>query len=303
MHALAATAFDTFPDTAVLDVLDHLADGILITDVDLDHEGGPRVVYVNAALCEITGYDRDELIGASPAVLQGPATDPVVLRRLRDDLTAGRSFAGQTINYRKDGTPFMMEWSIAVIPGEDGSPRWFAAVQRDATLPAHRLLAAENKARIDELTGLPNRRHCDEILAGGAWLASRARSAMIIDVDRFKSINDTHGHLVGDQVLRGIGGRLRTAVRDGDLVARWGGDEFCVLILDGTPGVGGLPERLLQAIGDVAYPTTAGPLRVTASIGCAALRDDVPDAQALLHAADEAMYEAKRAGGDRVVTA
>jgi diguanylate cyclase (GGDEF)-like protein/PAS domain S-box-containing protein len=300
MGALAMTDFDTSESMLVLD---HLADGILVTDVDLDQDGGPRVVYVNQAFCDMIGYDRDELIGASPGILQGPATDPAVVRRLRDDLTAGRSFAGQTINYRKDGTPFMMEWSIAVIPGEDGSPRWFAAVQRDATLPARRLLAAEHEARIDELTGLPNRRHCDEILAGGAWLSSRARSAMIIDVDHFKSINDTHGHLVGDEVLRGIGGRLRAAVRDGDLVARWGGEEFCVLTLDGTPGAGGLPDRLLHAIGDIAYPTTAGPLQVTASIGCAVLRDDLSDAQALLDAADDAMYQAKRAGGNRVVTA
>ena len=300
MDVRAATALNAFPRTPVLD---YLADGVLVTDVDLDQEGGPRVVYVNHALCEITGYGRDELIGASPAILQGPTTDPVVLRRLRDDLTAGRSFAGQTINYRKDGTPFMMEWSIAVIPGEDGSPRWFAAVQRDATLPARRLLAAEHEARIDALTALPNRRHCDEILAGGAWLSSRARSALIIDVDDFKSINDTHGHLVGDEVLRGIGGRLRTAVRDGDLVARWGGEEFCVLTLDGASGAGGLPDRLLQAIGDTTYPTTTGPLRVTASIGYAVLRDDLSDAQALLDAADDAMYEAKRAGGNRVFNA
>jgi diguanylate cyclase (GGDEF)-like protein/PAS domain S-box-containing protein len=300
MDASAATAFDTFAPTAVLD---HLADGILITDVDLDQVGGPRVVYVNEALSEMTGYDRDELIGASPSILQGPATDRAVLRRLRDDLTAGRSFAGQTINYRKDGTPFMMEWSIAVIPGEDGSPRWFAAVQRDATLPAHRLLEAEHKARIDVLTGLPNRRHCEEILASGAWLSSRARSALIIDLDRFKSINDVHGHLVGDEVLREIGGRLRRVVREGDLVARWGGEEFCVLTLDGTPGAGGLAERLLQAVGDVACPTAAGPLAVTASIGCAALRDNLADAQALLDAADDAMYKAKRAGGNRVVAA
>jgi len=300
MNILSATASDTFPGTPVLD---YLADGVLVTDVDLDQEGGPRVVYVNRALCEITGYERDELIGASPGILQGPATDPVVLRRLRDDLTAGRSFAGQTINYRKDGTPFMMEWSIAVIPGDDGCPRWFAALQRDATLPARRLLAAEHEARIDALTGLPNRRHCDEILAGGAWLSSRARSALIIDVDGFKSINDTHGHLVGDEVLREIGARLRRGVRDGDLVARWGGEEFCVLTLDGTSGAGGLPDRLLQAISNPACETTAGPLAVTASIGCAVLRDDLSDAAALLDAADDAMYEAKRTGRNRVVNA
>jgi diguanylate cyclase (GGDEF)-like protein len=165
------------------------------------------------------------------------------------------------------------------------------------------LLAAEHEARIDALTGLPNRRHCDEILAGGAWLSSRARTALIIDIDRFKSINDIHGHLVGDEVLREVGARLRRVVRDGDLVARWGGEEFCVLTLDGAPGAGPLADRLLKAVGDVACPTTAGPLRVTASIGCAALRDDLVDAQALLDAADDAMYEAKRAGRNRVVNA
>jgi diguanylate cyclase (GGDEF)-like protein len=165
------------------------------------------------------------------------------------------------------------------------------------------LLAAEHEARIDALTGLPNRRHCDEILAGGAWLSSRARTALIIDIDHFKSINDIHGHLVGDEVLREVSARLRRVVRDGDLVARWGGEEFCVLTLDGTPGASGLPDRLLRAVGDLACPTTAGPLPVTVSIGCAKLRDDLADAHALLDAADDAMYEAKRAGRNRVVSA
>jgi diguanylate cyclase (GGDEF)-like protein len=103
--------------------------------------------------------------------------------------------------------------------------------------------------------------------------------------------------------LREIGTRLRRAVRDGDLVARWGGEEFCVLTFDGLPGAGGLPDRLLRAIGGIAFPTTAGPLAVTVSIGCAVLSDDLSDAQALLDAADDAMYEAKRAGRNRVVNA
>lgn len=281
-------------------VLDHLADGVLATDADLAKPGGPLIVYANRAFTEITGYDADELIGVSPRVLQGPDTDPEVMRRLSADLRDGKPFSGQTTNYRKDGTPFMMEWSIADVPAEDGSPGWFVAIQRDATLPARRLLDAEQDARVDALTGLPNRRHCDDILGTGAWLSSRARSALLVDLDHFKSINDTYGHLVGDEVLREVGHRLARAVRKGDFVARWGGEEFCVLTLNAGAGARGLAERLLAAIAGTAFSTSAGPMDVTASIGCVVLHDQISDAQALIGAADAAMYEAKRAGRNRV---
>jgi diguanylate cyclase (GGDEF)-like protein/PAS domain S-box-containing protein len=284
-------------------VLDHLADGVLATDADLDQPGGPRIVYANRAVGEITGYSPDELLGQSPRVLQGLDTDPAVIRHLSADLRQGRPFAGQTVNYRKDGTPFVMEWSISAVPGNDGAPQWFVAVQRDATLPARRLLDAERDARMDPLTGLPNRRHCDDVLASGAWLSSRASCALVIDLDHFKSINDTHGHLVGDEVLREIGGRLRLAVRDGDFVARWGGEEFCVLTLSGHGGASELGARLLEVIASAPIATAAGPLTVTASIGCVVLGDAASDAQAMLEAADAAMYEAKRSGRNRVCVA
>lgn len=283
--------------------LDHLADGILATDAELDRPGGVRIVYANRALTEITGYAADELIGRSPRVLQGPETDRSTIRRLDEDLRAGLPFAGQATNYRKDGSAFTMEWSIAAVPGEDGRPAWFVAVQRDATLPARRLLEAQREARLDPLTGLPNRRHCDDVLAGGAWLSNRARSALVIDLDRFKAINDTYGHLVGDEVLREVAARLRKAVREGDLVARWGGEEFCVLTLEASPGAVDLAERLRLAIGGEPVATSVGPVAVSASVGCAELRGDRTDAQSLLRSADTALYGAKRNGRDRVCLA
>ena len=281
-------------------VLDSLADGILATDADVDGPHGPSIVYVNRAFSEISGYDRDELIGRSPRVLQGADTDRALMRRLSEDLRAGRPFTGQTINYRKDGTPFEMEWSIAAVPGEDGSPEWFVAVQRDATLPSRRLLEAERTARLDALTGLPNRRHVDDVLAGGGWLGSRARSALVIDLDHFKAVNDTYGHLVGDEVLQEVGQRLQASVREGELVARWGGEEFCVLTLHGGSDVTALAERIRAAIAHAPIQTEAGPVPITASVGCAALNPDHADAQGLLRAADGALYEAKRTGRNRV---
>ena len=131
--------------------LDGLADGIIVTDAATGPEG-PVIVYVNRAACDITGYEPGELIGRSPKLLQGPDTDPAVMRHLSADLAAGRTFNGQTVNYRKDGTPFVMEWSIATLLDDDDRPAFFVAVQRDATLPSRRLLAAEREARTDPLT-------------------------------------------------------------------------------------------------------------------------------------------------------
>jgi diguanylate cyclase (GGDEF)-like protein/PAS domain S-box-containing protein len=280
-------------------LFDQLVDGVLVTDADIDAPGGVSIVYVNPAVCEITGYDRDELIGRSPKLLQGPATEPSLVRRLYEDLRGGRAFQGEATNYRRDGSTFTMEWSISSVRDASGAVRWFVAVQRDGTLPARRLLAAQRELHVDPLTGLANRRHLDDALRGGAWLSSRTRSAIVMDVDHFKAINDAHGHLVGDEVLTEVGRRLRAGVRDTDLLARWGGEEFCVL----TPGGGstrGLAERLHAAIGVTPIPTSAGPLTVTISVGYATVSERLTSAVDLLQAADDAMYDAKRAGRDRV---
>ena len=274
--------------------LDGLADGIIVTGPE-----GPVIVYVNRAACDITGYEPGELIGRSPKLLQGPDTDPAVMRHLSADLAAGRTFNGQTVNYRKDGTPFVMEWSIATLLDDDDRPAFFVAVQRDATLPSRRLLAAEREARTDPLTGLPNRTHIDDILDGGGWLRTRAHSAIVIDVDHFKRLNDTHGHLVGDEVLRMVARRLAAVARAGDLVARWGGEEFCVLMLGERAGAAALAERVVEVVAAEPFQTSAGALTVTVSAGSAAIHDGCRTAIELLGAADRAMYAAKRGGRNR----
>jgi diguanylate cyclase (GGDEF)-like protein/PAS domain S-box-containing protein len=283
------------------EVLDCLSDGVIATEASDD----ASIVYVNRAACEITGYAREELLGSSPRMLQGKDTDPSVLRRLHEDLAAGRSFSGEAVNYRKDGTPFVMEWTISTLTGADGVPAFHVAVQRDATLPARRLLDAEREARTDPLTGLPNRSHIDDIVDGGGWLVTRARSTVVVDVDHFKDVNDTYGHLVGDEVLRLVARRLAATARSGDIVARCGGEEFCVLML----GQGELAtqdeasvrlaQRIVEAIADTPFSTSAGELAVTVSAGSASLSSTCHTAPELLHAADRAMYSAKQHGRNR----
>lgn len=299
MSPVAAAPQVAFPAGAVLDCL---SDGIIATDLGAGPEGH-TIVYVNRAACEITGYAPEELLGRSPKLLQGAATDGAVMRRLREDLDAGRMFNGQTVNYRKDGTPFVMEWSISPLTDADGEPEFYVAVQRDATLPARRLLEAERDARTDPLTGLPNRTHIDDVLEGGGWLTTRARSAVVVDIDHFKAVNDTHGHLVGDEVLRGVAGRLTAAAEPGDLVARWGGEEFCVLTLGEGEAVSALAQRIVDVVAATPFTTAAGELALSVSAGSASIDVRRRTAHDLLGAADRAMYDAKRLGRNRAAQA
>lgn len=94
---------------------------------------GYPIVYVNEAFTELTGYAAEEVIGQSPRLLQGPNTDRSVLERLEEDLKAGRPFHGEAVNYRKDGTEFIMEWKIAPVKGENGIATHFVAIQRDVS--------------------------------------------------------------------------------------------------------------------------------------------------------------------------
>lgn len=107
-------------------------DGILITELDLE-KPGPRIVYVNEGLCEMTGYSKEELIGETPRILQGPKTDPEVLERLKKCLKEGRSFFGQTVNYRKNGSEFVNQWDIHPLTDKEGNITHWVSYQHDIT--------------------------------------------------------------------------------------------------------------------------------------------------------------------------
>ena len=155
----------------------------------------------------------------------------------------------------------------------------------------------------DSLTGLYNRRYMESHLASllAQVRADRPLSLMIIDIDHFKPINDTHGHAVGDEVLREFAGRIGRSVRGIDLAARFGGEEFVVIMPDtNLSSAAGVAERLRLAIAEEAFPISSQPagIQVTASIGVAGPGGG---AAAMLKRADEALYEAKRSGRNRVV--
>ncbi len=164
---------------------------------------------------------------------------------------------------------------------------------------------AEEHARVDPLTSLFNRRHFFSMLdysCGQEQATTRDTAVLILDLDHFKQVNDTYGHLIGDQVLQSVAQMMRLCLRPGDVPCRYGGEEFAVLLprttLAEAQSVG---ERLCRAFAATAISTEKGPITVTVSVGVACLAGDDPaDVDALLERADRALYRAKHAGRNQV---
>jgi diguanylate cyclase (GGDEF)-like protein len=157
----------------------------------------------------------------------------------------------------------------------------------------------------DPLTGLSNRRHLRAALDRELVRITRVfrpLTVLLLDVDRFKLINDGHGHAVGDEVLVELARRLRAVTREADSVGRWGGEEFCIALYDTDLAMSRRPaEAVLEAVRATPFPTRAGPISVTMSIGVASLSIDRFDVDELMSEADSALYVAKSLGRDRIV--
>ncbi|HEX6244624.1 MAG TPA: GGDEF domain-containing protein, partial [Polyangiales bacterium] len=196
-----------------------------------------------------------------------------------------------------------MEWALSelkqVLADRADDPHARAALDalRDA------FCVAESRASSDPLTGLMNRSSFAQALEHALTEAARTQTQaalMFMDLDGFKSINDEQGHLVGDQLLKHVAGRIMSCVRDDDLLARYGGDEFVVLLegLVGTEVVDAIASRIIDAL-SAPFSLEGLCVRLSISIGIALFPSHAMAAQELLHRADSAMYRAKHAGGKR----
>ena len=212
-------------------------------------------------------------------------------------LTAGDEVVGAIVLSRRMGGP----WTDATRRILDA-----AAVEASAALArAYSHRAAEAQASTDSLTGLPNRRYFEEFVS---LLAKRRRAGdavgiLMVDIDKFKVLNDTHGHGTGDEVLRAVAGAIVAAVREDDVPARFGGEEFVVLLRNPDPGVAvEVGERIRTAVRGLDL-ARFGVGSVSVSVGVAVAEGPDEPIGALIESADRALYRAKRAGRDRVVAA
>ena len=286
-------------------ILDHMVDGM----ITMDAKG--RIDAINPAACRMFGYSAEELVGQRVELLMPEAERPHHAGHVRRYLETqvphvigiGRDVSGR----RKDGSIFPMSLAVSEIL-QDGEPL-FIGLTRDITERKKAEAEIEQLAFYDSLTGLPNRRLLLDRLNQALAINRRNHrhgAVLFIDLDNFKALNDTLGHGMGDRVLVGVARRLQAALRSEDTIARWGGDEFVVVLHDlgQNAQVAGLhaeaaAEKLLRVLGQ-PHQLDAHQHHSTPSIGIVIWGGDTSSSEDLLKHADNAMYQAKAAGRNRL---
>ncbi|MCU7936435.1 MAG: EAL domain-containing protein [Candidatus Thiodiazotropha sp. (ex Dulcina madagascariensis)] len=275
-------------------VFQNTIEGVTITDAD------GNILDVNPAFTEITGYSRDEVIGKNPRFLQSGKHDKDYYQAMWRSLTADGYWRGEIWNQRKDGIIYPELLTISAVHDEQGNTNAYIGVFNDIALIKKSEEQLDYLAHHDPLTGLPNRLLFTSHLRQSVKFAKRHKSAtavVFIDLDQFKSINDSLGHQIGDELLKSIATRLTSVVRENDVVAHISGDEFVVLLedLQEEDHVIIAINRIMSAF-DQVFTIGENLLHVTASLGVSLLPQDARDASELMKHADAAMYQAKEEG-------
>ncbi len=274
--------------------LDQSADCVLITD----REGIAE--YVNPAFEAVTGYGRTEILGRKSNIIKSGKHDRAFYEDLWSTILSGRVFRDVLINKRKDGTLYYEEKTITPLKDEHGEITHFISTGKDITERMQTQERLQYLAHHDVLTHLPNRALFADRLEHAlsrTRKSDRIVAVLFLDLDRFKIINDTLGHEIGDTALRSLSERLLSCVRESDTVARLGGDEFAVIMEDmrTTADVAPVARKILDMLSQ-PFHVEDRELYITGSIGISMYPSDGRDAATLLKHADIAMYRAKDLG-------
>ena len=279
-------------------ILDSTPDPIFVKD--REH----RWIVLNDAFCAFIGRNRDELIGRSDYDFFPKAQADIFWEKDELVFTSGQINVNEESFTDATGFTHAIQTKKVPLVTNDGK-QLIVGIIRDMTELKALHAELENQAHVDGLTGLANRRHFLELAE--LELARSLRygnelSVLMLDIDHFKTVNDTHGHKIGDLVLQKLAKICHQAVREFDIIGRLGGEEFAILLPE-TAGDKALEvaERIRQSIAVSRVPLgLSQPLAFTASIGVATLTEKKNEIDALLNEADKALYEAKRAGRNKV---
>jgi diguanylate cyclase (GGDEF)-like protein/PAS domain S-box-containing protein len=283
--------------------LNSIGDAVMATDTL------GNVTYLNAEAEGLTGWTRSEAF-ARPLSEVFDVTDGLTGQHAQDPSRLAIEhnkkirLKGNYILVGRDGNETAIEHSAAPIQDRQGNILGAVIVFRDVIVSRERRLQMLHLAEHDALTDLPNRLLLNDRLARSIALArryGRRLAVLFLDCDRFKHINDSLGHAIGDQVLRSVAKRLTTCVRESDTVSRHGGDEFLILLseLDQPEDAEAIAEKIVSSIAE-PHHIAGHELQLTASVGIALYPEDGQDTQSLIMRADTAMYYAKNTGRNRV---
>ncbi|OQW86439.1 MAG: diguanylate cyclase [Rhodoferax ferrireducens] len=279
-------------------VFAHAREAITITDAQAN------IIDINDAFTRITGYSREEVIGQNQRILQSGRQDKAFYAAMWNALTLQGHWSGEVWNRRKGGEVYPELMTISAVRDAQSQTLRYVGLFSDISAIKAYESQLERIAHFDSLTSLPNRVLLTDRLQQALVQAQRRQQKLALaylDLDGFKAINDHHGHQTGDQVLITLARRMKEALREGDTMARIGGDEFVAVLIDLQDTQASLPllNRLLAA---AAEPVQVGELtlQVSASLGVTFYpqAQDL-DADQLLRQADQAMYQAKQAGKNR----
>jgi diguanylate cyclase (GGDEF)-like protein/PAS domain S-box-containing protein len=283
---IAATAFES-------------QEGMFVTDAT------HRILQVNSAFCSMTGYSAAEVVGQTPRCLASGRHDPNFYAAMHQALADTGSWNGEIWNRRKDGAVFPEWLTITAVKDESGTVTHFVATLTDITQRKATEEEIRRLAFFDPLTKLPNRRLLMDRLEQAALSCARSQqhgALMFLDLDKFKTLNDTLGHAMGDLLLQQVAQRLTKSTRECDTVARLGGDEFVVLLenlsadrTEAATEAESVGHKILQVLSTV-YDLADKQHRTSSSMGITLFTDQCQPLEELMKQADLAMYQAKESG-------
>ncbi|CAG0973859.1 putative diguanylate cyclase DgcC [Anaerolineales bacterium] len=276
--------------------LEAAANAIAITDIT------GRLQWVNRAWVALTGYSKEESIGRNVRIIKSGKHDQTFYKKMWDTILRGKVWRGELVNRRKDGSLYDEEETITPVLDNQGNVTHFIAIKLDITERKRAEANLELLARTDALTGINNRRHLFELAVHEFEVARRyghPLSVIMLDLDHFKDVNDTFGHAVGDQILQNVTQVARSQLRDVDLIGRYGGEEFVIILpVTSARQASLVAERIRGGVENLRIETDKGPASVTLSLGIAEMFHAPQDGSVddMIRRADEALYAAKKAG-------
>jgi diguanylate cyclase (GGDEF)-like protein/PAS domain S-box-containing protein len=275
-------------------VMETASNGVMITD------NRPRVVVVNQAFTELTGYSREEIVGKDPSILASGRHAENFFSTMWQALEEKGHWEGEIWNRHKSGELYPEWLTISAVPSSGEEALYYIAIFSMLSEQKSTEARLRQLANSDPLTGLLNRNllydHAGQALAQSRRAGNRT-AFLFLDLDGFKLINDAMGHAAGDMVLKGVAKRLKGCVRESDTVARFGGDEFVVLLggLETQGEAAAVAEKIISAIKQ-PFHIAGEECQVGVSIGISLYPDDGDTVEALIKRADEAMYQVKESG-------